>query len=125
MPVQSSDFLKISKDLVSNDDEISHRGAASRAYYCAYHKTSDAITGPIPKYACGSHEALTKYLISKDADDSESIDQKTRKRLSFMLTNMKTQRHIADYQLDSTFTKNQAESVIKMTETLITMLDAY
>lgn len=125
MPVQPSDFLKISKDLVGNKDEISHRGAASRAYYCAYHKTCKTIAGPMPKYNCGSHEALTIYLTSKDADSSETIDQQTRKRLSIMLTNMKTQRHIADYQLDIAFTKNQAESVIGMTERLISMLDPH
>lgn len=121
MSVEPGDFLKISKDLMANDDEISHRVAASRAYYCAYHKTHATITGPIPNYACGSHEALTEYLISSDADNSEKLDKKTRTQLSFMLKNMKTQRHMADYQLAVCFTKQQAETVIKMTEKLVNM----
>lgn len=64
-------------------------------------------------YSCGSHEALTIYLTSKDADSSETVDQQTRKRLSVMLTNMKTQRHIADYQLDIAFTKNRQSQLLE------------
>lgn len=124
MSVNPTDFLSISKVIIENENtEISYRVAASRSYYCAFHQTKMTIQGTIPLYNdCGSHEALARYLTSYDADQSEIIDKKTRNRISAMLKSMKTQRHIADYQLIDTFTKQQAEVMIKMTESIVDML---
>ncbi len=124
MAVTPTDFLTISEVLIQNSDEISHRGAASRAYYSAYHKVCNALTGPIPHYKCGTHEALTTYLKSADAATNEAYDIKLLHRVSLMLINMKTQRHIADYDLADSYSKDQGQSVITMAHRIIQMIDA-
>lgn len=114
MPVNSEDFLGFAKDCHKRNDEIGFRNAIARSYYGAYHHVLPCMAhGPKD-----SHQGLIDYLQGDASRGSEAFDAKYLKGISFILSQLKAQRIVADYRLDQPVTFKQSEVAIGMTERL-------
>lgn len=99
MTVSSTDFLDFATDSVKDNTEIANRMAVGRSYYAMYHRVLALLTKP--PYGStngGSHQALVDYL---QRSKEEPFDSFKLRRLAIYLTQGKTLRHVADYDLDS------------------------
>lgn len=108
------DFLNFAKSLTDNT-EINHRNASSRAYYAAYHKCIESF-GKVydPTVKGGAHEQMIKYLL-KGRDKSEIS-------IGHQMNHIKSQRVLADYELTADFSKQESESAIMYATKIIDSL---
>jgi uncharacterized protein (UPF0332 family) len=101
MPIEAKDFLDTACKLLQEGNEPAWRSAASRSYYAAYHgalKFADNAGFAPSNIKTGMHEQLS--LRYQDSG---------RKSEAIMLKTMHATRVTADYQLDKTLDKMQAE----------------
>lgn len=122
MSVQPSDFFIVADNCLQEGSEISLRSAVSRAYYGAYHYVSNKLKGDIPDYPCGDHEKVVRYLKSQIASNQEDHDPQTMKRLSYMLTQLKTERRIADYELDKSIHEATTKNSVCLAKKILEMI---
>ena len=114
MPVNSQDFLGFAKDCHQRNDEIGYRNAIARSYYGAYHHVLPCmVNGPKD-----SHQGLINYLQGDASRGSEVYEARYLKGISFILSQLKAQRIVADYRLDQSVTSKQSEVAILTTERL-------
>ena len=105
MPVNSSDFLDFAQQSAALKTEIGDRNAISRAYYAVFHEAlalaDTHFPDPNAHLAMGDHERLSERY--KQWDKLPSY-----RSFAIMLVNMKSQRHLADYDLHETVINSQA-----------------
>lgn len=122
MSAQPSDFLLVADNCLQDTREIFLRSAVSRAYYGAYHHVLGKMNGPIPHYSTGSHDRLIVYLKSPEAATQEPNNSVIRKRLSYMLAALKTERCIADYELNQSVIDINAVASVENARRIIAMI---
>lgn len=113
MPIKPLDFLAQSQRLIQLDEEVEHRSAVSRAYYCAFHactKVCDAL-GVGPSIGSKrSHEEVIDCLTSVPSTKPFGALKVECKALGIELRKGKKLRKCADYQLDRTLALSDAKS---------------
>ncbi|CAH8187764.1 conserved hypothetical protein [Vibrio aestuarianus] len=111
MPVNPEDFLSESQNLLTNaTSEIQYRSAVSRSYYAMYHKVLSILDQAPRSYPkMGDHSSLIEYLKS-DAEMDESLPFMKLKGLSYMLRQERLKRNEADYDLNDTVSKSDADA---------------
>lgn len=119
MTISSVDFLKSAEIAASGSSEIDWRNGISRAYYSAYHAALGFIdqrfADPEEHLHFGAHERLAnRYKTWKDNHKGKSI--------SYVLTHMKRQRHLADYNISDSLKQVDAETQIASTKKLMDTL---
>lgn len=121
MPVECNDFLKMAKSsLEHDDDESGYRNSVSRSYYCMYHLASSLINkrniprydGKKSKYVKGGVHAKMIHYLTVDACNHEPYEASKLRKIGLMLKVNKRLRTVADYELDKTVTKLQAQDVM-------------
>lgn len=109
MAVTSNDFMSFAEHSKALSTEIGFRNAVARSYYAMYHHTQESLLN-CPKYIGASHDSLREYLTR--AKPTEPFDKSYLRRLSAILNQQKGFRNIADYELDKTFTEDDAVSAL-------------
>lgn len=122
MAVTGNDFLQAAEVYKDLDTEIGYRMCIGRSYYAMYHLVKDLITSDVPPCNKGGmHEALVVYLKSYN---TEPYCKKELRKLSYILTQGKTLRREADYELDNDdMNKKNAEAQIQQALKLADICD--
>jgi uncharacterized protein (UPF0332 family) len=122
MAVSGSDFLSAAEVYKDLDTEIGYRMCVGRSYYAMYHLVKDLLTLEVPPCNKGGmHEALVVYL---NTHNDEPFCKKELRKLSYILTQSKTLRREADYELDSDdINKKTAEDQMQQAMKLISICD--
>lgn len=115
MSVSSRDFLQFASECLSGEDEIWFRNAVARSYYAAYHHTRKHF----PQAPQESHARLICYLAGEEAARKEPATENQLKSLAYILREMKKKRIIADYKLEKTVSRREAENCIQQCNKLI------
>lgn len=113
-------LLELSEKLLThveqnkNLEEAYLRASASRAYYAAFHKSTElAAYCPVPeKWSGGMHSQLICQLSEAPyvSFPSKKIAKDIR-RVGMWLNQIRDARTNADYKLDDRFTRDQVESI--------------
>jgi hypothetical protein len=115
MSVTPEEFSDLATRLIANPTEIDWRGAASRAYYAAYHisKAASSLCPDNSHFAIegGTHAKLIDRFESWHHPDPEV--RKKSKRIAYILRDMKKTREHADYDIVRTLLKAESETKIK------------
>ena len=118
MSIKPRDFLTQSRELIKSDEEVDHRTAISRAYYCALHSCislCEAFPDGFNDDTSSSHESVIRNL--KRCPNEKPYKQFRHEILGLadQLQKGKNRRKKADYMLLSTINKNHAaEHIDKM-----------
>lgn len=119
MAVKGSDFFQSIEGL-SLQNEIDCRNVISRSYYAAYNSIIEKV-GDVPSYSgIGCHESLCLYL--KDGNEFKPDNKRTIQRIGFFLTNMKTCRHRADYELSDDISSEEARILKEQTREFLELI---
>lgn len=119
--MDSLDFLRFAKKIISLTpvEEIDHRQAVSRSYYCAFHQVkikANSLGIPVDAYKGGTHSSLRQTLIELKPANTKW------KAIAFKLNNFHGMRVTADYQLDAVVTEKSAAEAIRICEGILTDL---
>lgn len=121
MPVKPSDFLTLARQLSNGETEAEWRSAVSRAYYSAYHQLLefpekfDMLGEP----GQGSHDQLFKTLRAAKCRGGKSNAIKGKLIvLGNEMLQFKQQRTLADYSLNETITKSDAQVAVATAESV-------
>lgn len=121
MPVTPEQLLEYACALPSAN-ELDFRASVNRGYYAAYHAArifhENLESGGFPPTAnVGVHERLYHQLTNPTVSDAAL---KTRsKQIGLMGRDLKTRRKNADYELDETVSKEDADYVVGRAAVLI------
>lgn len=108
MSVTCDEILNVAENCLSFNSEAGGRSAISRAYYASYHFVHPILeNGPND-----SHQGLIDYLQGDALRGNEKYNTIDLKALSFMLSNLKGKRKVADYYLGHTISKIDAEVAV-------------
>ncbi len=114
MPVTTNDLVQHSQSLFSTaSNESEYRSVVSKSYYAMYHSVLSILDNQPPR--CngeGVHASLISYLQSYDVKTCERHNHMSLKALAMVLAQYKDKRVIADYKLDLTVTKDQANDIV-------------
>ena len=110
MRVNSDDFLLAAEQLLNNGShEIDYRNCISRAYYASFHALAP-LSNQLPAAANyqtkGSHDEKISKLTRCSSNQPEA---KTLKAVGYEIQKRKSQRVKADYHIDDTIAKSDAE----------------
>lgn len=119
MTVSYQDFEKFAAGLLTSSSEMDFRMSAARAYYASYHRALQSLhyCPDNSHLQMGSHERVTERLIAHGTLPAKSI--------AYVLKSMKKIRHIADYEITTTFDKCDAENQISQHQAVVKRLDAF
>lgn len=106
MSVDYRDIHALACDLLGGGTETHYRSSASRAYYASYHacriwEQSFPAPGASGGLAGGEHQQLCNRLSNPAPELKDAGLRRLSKKVGAMLAVMKTDRHIADYQIQS------------------------
>lgn len=110
MSVNSEDFLLAAEQLLNNGShEIDYRNCISRAYYSSFHALAP-LSSHLPPAANyqpkGSHDEKISKLTRCSSNQPEA---KTLKAVGYEIQKRKAQRVKADYYIDDTIVRSDAE----------------
>ncbi|HEQ3533769.1 TPA: hypothetical protein VGS95_002085 [Vibrio parahaemolyticus] len=113
MPVTTDELVQHSQSLLNTaSNEPEYRNVVSKSYYAMYHSVLSILENQPPRYGGeGVHASLISYLESYDVKTCERHNPMSLKALAIVLAQYKDKRVIADYKLDLTVTKEQAEDI--------------
>ena len=120
MSVNTKDFLRAAEQLLSNaNHEIDYRNAISRAYYATFHAIaplSAELPAALNYRTKGSHDEKISKLTRCSLNHPEAIRLKA---VGIDIQKRKAQRVKADYDIDHTIAKTDAEEQLRKTEYLL------
>ncbi|EGQ8324851.1 hypothetical protein IG517_14055 [Vibrio cholerae] len=111
MPISPEELLNFAEQIhYKNEDcEVHRRSAISRYYYAMYHKTKSILKEEPRQYTKSDHENLIRYL-QNDARNDEDHDFRELVLLADSLRVERARRNSADYELNKTITKVDANT---------------
>lgn len=124
MGVGVQDLLQLAESLVADPrDEIAWRAAASRAYYAGHHACDTACTRHgVPPATSGwtrPHKMIIRELLGiRIANAAGEAKLRQAGRLLNQILDMRT---IADYEINGTFTSNQAQQAIALAKQVLAL----
>lgn len=127
MSISTQELLSFAEELCEFETEVSWRCAASRAYYSALHQCQTlAETLPEPRYD-SNPKGYHDYLIKKftDFENSNKKLQLAIRKIGYLLLDAKRVRTEADYQLDMSFKRVQAEGMIEVAKNIFDQLQLF
>lgn len=114
MAISPKDLLVTAQELMGQDGEVSHRTAANRAYYAAFHYCN-TVANSLPQVDLQgrvSHVQLIRLLKDHEIkEESRDKDVKIR-TLGNFLNEAKPLREHADYRISEDFRRTKAERMI-------------
>lgn len=120
MSICDADLLAYGKVLLTGTSEIELRNSIGRSYYAAYHRANKWHVGlPSPGVAPGGkgvHATLVDQLVAPTVVGPKAMQSKS---IGYMLRTLHAARRKADYFLDESVDRSEAESVAAMSETLL------
>lgn len=128
MPVTHDSFQSWSEKAISqaNLSEVDYRVIVSRSYYSAYHETlcfADTVLQLGVSNIIGpTHVTLSDALSNYICEDKDR--QQIIRRLGSRMHSLHALRIRADYHLELTITKKEAESLIKNTNDVFSVISA-
>lgn len=123
MSVTAHDFFSSAEKALLDGTEIGFRNATSRSYYSIYHQMLDFVNryhqpDPTANQKMSSHERLIERVrLLKDTPTARST--------AIMLQNMKLQRCISDYEIDTEIRQLDAELQLATAKRIHQRLDSY
>lgn len=112
MSIDAEDLLSIAEELSDSTNEIKVRTSLGRSYYSAYHLGLRYFEITDTKNWLGGKGGVHQKLI----DEFTYCNQKP---VAYILTNLKTKRHLADYHLLTDLGQEDAKASIKLVKSLI------
>jgi uncharacterized protein (UPF0332 family) len=110
MSVNAEDFLQSASNLLTKGThEIDYRNCMSRAYYASFHAVklaANALPEPTSYKPKGSHDEVICKLTKCVATHPQAIELKA---VGNMMQKIKAQRVIADYRINNSIGKPDAE----------------
>lgn len=106
MSIQPQDLLQLATQLATGSTETELRSSISRAYYASYH-ASKAWASSLPLQGSntgpqgGMHQEFCNRLKHPATQSVGAAAAQKSKLIGMMLDVMRTQRKIADYELNS------------------------
>lgn len=122
MGVTGKDFIEFAGKCIAHNDEIGYRNAVGRAYYGVYHETCCKLEKCPNK---DSHVGVRDYL-TRDSwlKGNEPFDKMKLIAMGAFLKQLHTRRKWADYELERTFSKADAEAILIMARNAMDKLQA-
>jgi len=117
--VNAQEFLMTAQELLQGNREIDYRNAASRAYYCAFHRCKMLLEElPNSQGSIGaSHQKVILELLYYPDKEVNKLGKK--------LEQAKRLRQKADYQLKVTFSRYEASRIVSQVQNLLSEVDDY
>lgn len=118
MSITSTELSELAKELISRENEVAWRSAASRAYYSSFHCARSAAES-LPNNAHFALEGGThKYLIDRfeTYKTPGSPEGKQARKVAYMLRDLKKRREKADYDINDVFPKSRYETSVHMSD---------
>jgi uncharacterized protein (UPF0332 family) len=112
------DFLPAARRLANGADEADWRSAASRAYYAAFHAARDLLTDL--RFRAPRADRAHNYLYAR----LNNCGAPLVRRAANLLTDLRTLRNVADYDVRQPFAARQASASVTDTEEILRILDA-
>ena len=106
MAITADTLLQAAQEMAAGTREVDWRSAASRAYYAAYHRCIPFAYGRAS--ASPGHMQMIADLTHRNAEPSS-------RRAGFLLRHCKELREQADYELEATFQRADADSALQST----------
>ena len=118
MAVTPEALLRAAEVIRDGDDELAWRNAASRAYYAAYHRCL-GVVGNMDGQAGGGgvHRLLIDVLTAPRRPNA-------MRGLGVMLDNCRKYRVAADYDIDTDFDRESAQTTLSMCRDILRRADA-
>ena len=119
MAVTPQELLRYAESLLQESGELRLRNAAGRAFYAAYHSCLP-LYGRLdsgPETREGTHQRIIR-LFSEYHGPDESISRRIR-ALGVMYRQVRDLRSKADYEIESDFTKGEAETVLRTVKSIV------
>lgn len=98
-------MLKIAENLSESDDEATIRASIGRSYYSAYHHGLEHFEITDNQSLIGGNGGVHQKFIDYMADNNH-------KAASYILRGLKDKRHLADYKLSATLSKEDAKASV-------------
>lgn len=114
-----SKYMSSTKDYYKNDEETKYRVILSRCYYAAFHLAKEFVAKHKLEslYASGEHDRIIFYL--KNPAKGTADFKRSCIRLSTILSRLKKNRVLADYERDAVITELDVMDQINKTNELI------
>lgn len=126
MSIDHLEFLSSAEKMIPGAAEIDLRNAISRAYYAAYHRAlASAEYCPDNSHLvldCGAHERTISRFLSFDNSSPLAIPAKS---LAYVLRQLKTNRHRADYTLREDVMVDEVESHMTLVKKLFEKFQSF
>lgn len=112
MPINANDMLSIAEELSESSNEAKIRASIGRSYYSAYHHGLEYFEITDTKSWVGGRGGVHQKLIDYFASNNH-------RAASYMLTDLKTRRHLADYKLADSLSQEDAQYSVKLVRSFI------
>jgi uncharacterized protein (UPF0332 family) len=109
--IDAEDLLSIAEELSESTNEVKIRTSLGRSYYSAYHMGLEYFDITDTKNWFGGKGGVHQKLIDEFMYNSQ-------KPVAYMLINLKTKRHLADYHLSVDIGQEDAKASIKSVKLL-------
>lgn len=117
--MNAREFLSTAQELIQGNREIDYRNAASRAYYCAFHRCKMLLEELPKSQGClgASHQKVILELLSYPDKEVNKLGKK--------LEQAKRLRQKADYQLNARFSRYEASRIVSQVQNILSEIDDY
>jgi len=105
MPINAEDMLSVAEGLSESINEAEIRASIGRSYYSAYHQGLEYFEMTDGRGFIGGSGGVHQKLIDYFADNNH-------KAASYILAGLKAKRHLADYELSATLSKEDAQASV-------------
>lgn len=120
MPTTCTNIHQLGLSLAHGSTEAEYRASVSRSYYAAYHHAATWEKHlPLPGSDAGHRGGTHQQLVNRLTHPSSQCSQQQKKdslKLGYMLQDMKTKRHTADYDLNASVDQCTALDVSKASQ---------
>jgi len=117
MPIKADDMLSIAVELSESTNEAKIRASIGRSYYSAYHHGLEYFDITDTKNWVGGRGGVHQKLIDYFADNNH-------RAASYILTELKTRRHLADYKLADTLSQEDAKYSVNLVRSFLEKIKA-
>ena len=114
MAITPNELFRAAREMAAGTREIDWRNAASRAYYAAHHRCIPFAYGRASA-SPGHAQMIADLKRRSDADGSVQA--------GYLLQHCKSLREQADYELEATFQRKDADSVLIRTSRIFDITD--
>ena len=115
MTCKPKDIFQVAKELADSSNEAKIRASIGRSYYCAFHSCLLDLEITDTKQWTGGNGGVHEKVIGEYKFGGD-------KAIAYILQNIKSKRHLADYNLNIDINQDDAKSSIELVENLLKRL---